>query len=466
MDNDLQALQQALQGQARGFFRPVAPVFVGRAPGRLDVMGGVADYSGSVVLESPIAAAAVVAMQRREDRRLRAWSIGPEAASLPQPLVEISLDDLFAGGALRPAEAVRQHLAERGARWAGYVLGALYILHDAGELPALEAGADLLVHSAVPMGAGVASSAALEVATMAAVERAFGLQLEDMRFTRLCQLIEHRVVGAPCGIMDQVTCTLGRAGELLALRCQPHELLGYESVPPGCRFVGIDSGVKHSVGASRYVRARVGAFMGLKIITRSAGEGHSDNGHYGGYLCNVTPAEMRERFYGLLPSRVRGADFLARYGPIDDSATSVDPAAEYSVRGPAEHAVYENHRVREFAELMGRARQGEPGVLAKAGALMYGSNWSYTYRCGLGSAETMAIVRIARRYAGRGVLGAKVTGGGSGGTVAVMLAGGAAHDRDVVEMIVRDYRSETGIEPRVIEGTSPGARQWGVRVLE
>jgi len=460
MDNELHALRRALENEVRGFFAPGGPIFVGRAPGRLDVMGGVADYSGSVVLESPIADAAIVALQRRTDRRLRAWSVGREAAILVRPRVEVSLDDFRADGTLKPAAAVREMLAAADARWAGYVLGAFYVLQAEREVPAFDAGADLLVLSTVPMGAGVASSAALEVAAMSAIEKAWGLQLEDMRFARLCQLVEHRVVGAPCGIMDQVTCGLGQAGELLALRCQPHDLLGYETVPDGCRFVGIDSGVKHSVGASRYVRARVGAFMGLKIIAT-----HLGHDPYGGYLCNVSPAEFRGRFYSLIPSRMRGADFLARYGPIDDTATGVDPEVEYSPRGCAEHAVYENDRVRRFARLLAEARAGKPEAMAKAGALMYGSHWSYTYRCGLGAAETSLLVRLARERARLGVLGAKITGGGSGGTVALTIDERAWDPQDAVETIARDYAGETGIQPRIIDGTSWGARQWGVRVI-
>ena len=460
IDSQLHAIRRLLENEARGYFTSGQPLIVGRAPGRLDVMGGVADYSGSVVLEWPIADAAVVVLQRRSDRQLRVWSIGPEAGQLGRDRVEVSLDDFAEGGGLKDEEAVRALFAERDARWAGYVLGAFYVL-QAEEGIRIDQGADLLLLSSVPLGAGVASSAALEVAAMSAVERAYGLSLEDMRFARLCQLVEHRVVGAPCGIMDQVTCTLGRAGDLLALRCQPHDLLGFETVPDGCRVVGIDSGVKHSVGANRYVRARVGAFMGLAIISRHAGRPPE-----GGYLCNVTPEEFRRAYYGLIPGSVRGADFLAAYGHIDDSATRVDLDAVYTPRGCAEHAIYENERVKRFAEYLARARAGDRSALAGAGEQMYGSHWSYSYRAALGSAETNLLVQIARRYSNRGVRGAKITGGGSGGTVALLLDEAEAGEGDPVLAIAREYEERSGNPARVVEGTSPGARQWGVRDLD
>ena len=262
--------------------------------------------------------------------------------------------------------------------------------------------------------------------------------------------------------MDQVTCTLGRAGDLLALRCQPHDLLGYEPVPDGCRLVGIDSGVKHSVGASRYVRARVGAFMGLKIISRHAGRPPE-----GGYLCNVTPEEFRSTYYDLIPNRIHGAEFLAAYGEIDDPATSVEPDAIYSPRGCAEHAIYENDRVTRFSGYLARAREGDRSALARAGEQMFGSHWSYSYRVALGSAETNLLVQIARRHSRRGVRGAKITGGGSGGTVALLLDETAAGDGDdpVLE-IAREYEQRSGNRARVVAGTSPGARQWGVREID
>ena len=150
----------------------------------------------------------------------------------------------------------------------------LYVLLAEGELPlappgapgGVLGGADVLLVSTVPLGAGVASSAAVEVATMRAAGAAFGARLDGLRLAALCQMVENRVVGAPCGIMDQVTCTLGEAGRLLALRCQPHDVLGWHAPPPGATFVGLDSGVKHAVGGRRYGRARCAAFMGREII--------------------------------------------------------------------------------------------------------------------------------------------------------------------------------------------------------
>src|SRR5439155_12944132 len=119
---------------------------------------------------------------------------------------------------------------------------------------------------------------------------------------RLCQRVENEIAGAPCGIMDQVTSALGEEGKLLALDCRPHRLVGQLPIPPGWNFVGLNSGVKHSVGASDYTRARASAFMGLRILEKESGINLS------GYLCNL-PASQWSEHRKRIAERVKGCDF-------------------------------------------------------------------------------------------------------------------------------------------------------------
>jgi L-arabinokinase len=187
--------------------------------------------------------------------------------------------------ALKPYADVRE-LFPPEARWAAYVLGVFHVLLAEGELEGLNGGADLLLHSTVPLGAGVASSAAIEVAAMRAVVAAYGGQTAGLRLAALCQLVENRVVGAPCGIMDQVTCALGRPDELLALACQPHEITGWHAPPAGYTFIGLDSGVKHAVGGRRYPVVRCAAFMGRAIIREQLRLSSEPEGRLA-HLCNL-----------------------------------------------------------------------------------------------------------------------------------------------------------------------------------
>src|SRR5256885_14872134 len=121
-------------------------------------------------------------------------------------------------------------------------------------------------------------------------------------------------------------------------------------MPESCRLFGIHSGVKHSVGGSRYGKARCAAFMGLAILEAEARE--SD---LRGYLCNLTPEALRRCYYKLLPGKMRGTEFLDRYRTTADSVTRVEPNTTYSVRGAVEHAVYENARVQRFIACLAAA---------------------------------------------------------------------------------------------------------------
>jgi L-arabinokinase len=227
---------------------------------------------------------------------------------------------------------------------------------------------------------------------------------------------------------------------------------------------GLDSGVRHSVGGGDYGSVRVGAFMGYRIIAELAGlravpDGEAvsvEDARWGGYLANLSPSEFEQRFAAQLPERIKGADFVGRYGGTTDPVTRVEHGRTYPVRVAAAHAVYEHFRVRAFAELLAGGEGGRRGELL--GELMYQSHASYS-ACGLGSAGTDRLVQLVRGAgAGRGLYGAKITGGGSGGTVAVLGRRGA--DREVGEVALR-YGEETGHVPHVFGGSSPGSASFG-----
>jgi L-arabinokinase len=454
MDTDLpdvQAFLRDLTGEP--MFREGEPLFVTRAPGRLDVMGGIADYSGSLVLQLPIREAALAALQRDPDPALHIVSRGAEAngrsASFSMPLADL----LTPAGEPLPYEDAQAYFRRDPRRaWAAYAAGAFPVLmRERGVRFA--GGARLLIDSAVPEGKGVSSSAAVEVAVMQAVAAAFDIPLEPRELALLCQVVENRVVGAPCGVMDQMTAACGEADHLLALLCQPAEIQGSVRVPEEIAFWGIDSGIRHSVSGADYGSVRVGAFMGYRIITDACGE------RWGGYLANVTPSELEQELAKHLPERISGAEFLARYGGTADPVTRVDPERAYAVRAPTAHPVYEHFRVRAVAELL----RGSPGerTLELLGELMYQSHASYS-ACGLGSEATDRLVELVRSAGtGSGLYGAKITGGGSGGTVAVLGRRGA---EGAVRKIAERYRAETGREPYVFTSSSPGAAAFDHRL--
>ncbi len=395
------------------FFGPDRIVVSGSAPGRLDVMGGVADYSGSLVLEYPIAESTRAYVALRNDRifRVQTDSI-PVASGVNE--VEVRLPKRFSYRTVT-------NLFPNESRWAAYVVGCAAVLERNVGVPIT--GADILIESDVPAGRGVSASAALEVATMAAFCNAYDVKLEDTQLPVLCQLVENVIVGAPCGLMDQTASYLGRKDALLPILCQPQTVRSPIPLPEGIYVVGIDSQVSHSVSGSAYSDARTAAFMGYEIIRKHLRQSRP----FSGYLANISPHEFNEEFRRLLPERLTGRSFLRRYERTIDAVTSVKSRKTYAIRDSTAHPVYENARVHRFVDALrqinkqvGRKRRS---MIAEVGSLMYQSHDAYS-TIGLGHPTTDQIV-VAARSAGpsQNVFGARVTGGGSGGTVCLLVAG-------------------------------------------
>ena len=236
-------------------------------------------------------------------------------------------------------------------------------------------------------------------------------------------------------------------------------------MPEELEVWGIDSGIRHFVGGADYRRVRTAAFMGYRIIADLAGlsaKRTGDSGHliiedqqWNGYLANITPEEFEREYAPRIPERMSGHDFLDKYDGITDTVTSVDPTVEYPVLAATGHPISEHGRVNSFAAILKDWRGDEQA--RKLGELMYGSHDSYS-ACGLGSQATDALVALARDSLEDGLYGAKITGGGSGGTVAVLGRRGAA---EAVYKIAAGYHEQTGYEPAIICGSSPGASAFG-----
>lgn len=459
--------------ELRAEFNPARPIRVSRAPGRLDVMGGIADYTGSLVCEMPLDRAAAVALQHRDDRQVQVFSFNLFDEHKPFAF-RVPLDSLI----VHPAEVLRREFAEPGRKWAAYIAGCVFALHDGGLIdlskPAVR-GLNLALYSTVPIGAGVSSSAAVEVATMINLVDHFDLRdrVDGMRVAALCQQVENQLAGVPCGIMDQVTSCLGQEGSLLRMICQPYELQPPLSLPPNVRVFGIDSGVKHDVGGPAYARTRCAAFMGHRIVLETMRRLGADSGHeligdpMHGYLANLDPDDYKAFFRSSLPRTIDGGEFLERFGPTIDSVTRVESDVQYAIQQATDHHVLEARRVRRFVEFLEQARNPEGAArgsaLDRAGHLMYASHQSYTMDAMLGARECDLLVQLVRRRERNGFYGAKITGGGSGGTVAV-LANASQRAEQALQEILAEYTRQTGKKPELFTGSSDGAWHSGTEI--
>ncbi len=403
---------------ASGFasFFAAGEVWIARVPARLDVMGGIADYSGANVCEAVLGAGVLMALQPRNDRTLRIRTMHAGIKALPVE-TRLPLDAFKSGDGLAGYAEIRTLCqANPLANWAAYIVGSIFTLLKE-EPVKLPFGFNLLLLSGVPMNVGIGSSAAVEIGTLSCLNAYLNLKISPSRMARLGQMAENHVVGAPCGIMDQTAITSGRQGCLTHILCRPGEVKGELPIPAGTGFVGINSMVRHSVAGSPYSDTRIGAFMGKKIINdirARTGRGALD------YLTELSSAELKQQFAAEIPEQILGSEFLKKHKTHDDPVTKISPDATYRVAGPTRHPVEENERVLKFMDALRAAKNGGEKSLVIAGECMFGAHESYRDNCRLSTAEVDFLVDTVRQRGTKaGLYGAKITGGGTGGTVAV-----------------------------------------------
>ena len=441
------------------------PRVVTRAPGRLDCMGGMADCSGALALQMPIAKAVIVAAGRRDDQRVAVEALGLPGSNEAQR-VDFPISRLY-GPAGSPLDGPSLAAAFAGCTWGGRVAGVLSSLLRCGELPHLSGGFNLLICSDVPSGVGLAASAAVEVAVARAVTALFDIELDTRRVTRVCRIASTEVAGALVGLVDHITCMEGQEGALLQVRCSPQEVLGLLPLPKDVSLVAVDMQMRSPIYAQRYEENRICSLMGKHLIERLARSAGANGELSAGSLAGIAPCEYVRRFRNELPVKTKGREFLARYGCPAGLEGLVEADRIYKVRSRTEHHIYENDRTHRMMERLARARRtGERDALVEAGELMYASHWSYGQRCGMASIEADALVNaIRQRGAARGLYGAKVTAGGCGGSLAVLSAATAQASEALTEAC-DEFTGRTGHPVTILIGSSPGAAAFGVRYLD
>ncbi len=449
---------------ANQFFTTSAPVYMSRAPGRLDLMGGNVDYTGGLVFQSTIREATWAAAQRRDDQRI--IFLNPqmrEEGWLER--VEFDLNQLTSEAAVK-----RLVNASPEVRWTAYVLGAFLLLRNRYPQQ-VKSGASIYIESEVPRNKGVSSSAAVEVAVMKAAAACYGIPLEGVGLAEACQWVENVIAESACGIMDQAASVLGDESHVLPLLCQPCELRPLVKLPEGLRCWAIDSGVRHAVTGIEYEAARAAAFIGYQMICEwenlqikkdeSGPIPRYTDPRWRGFLSNVVPSIFRSQYEQRLPELISGAEILSRGAEHPDPFTVVRPEVNYRVRACSRYAIEENQRIELFIELArGTTQQPSIAAFRQMGELMFQSHWSYT-ECGLGCKATDQLIDLVRQHRGDDLLlGAKITGGGAGGTVAVL---GSAAAASAFEKVVSEYARLKSFAPYVFEGSSIGADRYGVR---
>jgi galactokinase len=370
---------------------PGAPPRVAVAPGRVNLIGEHTDYNDGFVLPMAIARAAVIAFRRRADAVLRAESIAfgetkeRELASLSPP---------------------------GGSDWFAYVAGVAWAFASEG-LPVC--GMDLVVDGDVPIGAGLSSSAALELATARALAAAAGGPWDPARMARLGQKAENRYVGMNCGIMDQFAAAACEEGHALLLDCRSLETRPVV-VPEAAAVVVMDTGARRSLAASAYNDRRAACERVVAEIAKQRPEVRA--------LRDVSPAEL------------------------EAMAPRLD---EIDLRR-ARHVVAEIGRPAALAAAFAK------GDLAAAGRLMKDSHASLRQLYEVSCDELDLVTALANRQPS--CYGARMTGAGFGGCAIALVA---ADDVDAFcEEVLFGYKASFDL-PAALYPCRPAA---GARLLE
>ncbi|HMK37804.1 MAG TPA: galactokinase [Bacteroidota bacterium] len=389
--------RDSIELQAVSAFRKhfgATPLTVASAPGRVNLIGEHTDYNDGYVLPAAIDRATAVAAGPRDDDRL---VMNPGSAQ----------DESFSLSRLYPSDQ---------RTWTDYLTGVASMLQNRG---GVLRGANMYVYGNVPRGAGLSSSAALELAAAFALMEMNGLALTRVETAKLCQQAEHEFAGVKCGIMDQFVSCLGVKDHGLFLDCRS---LAFEHVPlpPGVELIICDTGVKRALAGSEYNRRREECSTGVRILASRLRNITA--------LRDVSPAELHDH-RGLL-----------------------DPV----IQRRCMHVVTENDRV------VRSARALRAGDLSEFGKLMYDSHLSLRRDYEVSCPELDLIVDLCA--GSDGVYGARMTGAGFGGCAICLAKKGFTGG--VIERLNAGYRLKSGRKPSVyVCAIDDGARARHVAAL-
>jgi galactokinase len=351
-----------------------APSLVSRAPGRVNLIGEHTDYNDGFVLPMAIDRDVRIAARPRPDRTIRMFSLNFNQRD------EFSLDAI-------------QRVGEK-VTWGDYVRGVAQVLQAEGHTLH---GAYLAIQGDVPTGSGLSSSAAIELATIAAFRALNNLDIDPVRAALLGQRAENTFVGVKCGVMDQFISALGQAGHALLIDCRSLKFCPVP-LPQGVSVIVAHTGVHRGLSSSEYNTRRGQCETGAQLLGVKA-------------LRDVSVEQFEARKHELPPEVARRC----------------------------QHVVYENARTLQSVEAL------ERGDLATFGKLMIESHASLRDLYEVSCAELDAMAEITHNAPG--CYGARLTGAGFGGCAVAIASQEAAPA--VVAAIERDYPVRTGKTPQV-----------------
>lgn len=477
-------LRRAVLG---GNKRSPAEIHIGSSPGRMDVMCGFADYSGSKAIQHPTVER-VVSLAVVEDAadqnslgmvRLACIQV-TKLSDLAQHVAtgdfkvretSFPTSDLFttAGRPKSDAELSKTFASyATGDRWELYLTGVLHRICEQCSPGTMLTSKDFTVAtiSDLPWNAGLASSAAVEVATAIAGGKALALPanlFEPVALSMLCKDVENNVVGAPCGILDQLAVTAPRDQttdySLIGIECrmplaaQPTYSL---PLPEGHSVIALESGVKRSTASTAYKTIQTSTAIGRTILQSFLDKEIE-------HLCDMTPSQFM-KYEDKVPDSMSGGEIHHRFHGLLPKISQYDvcAAVRHPVRASTQFPIEENHRVQVFGDILrglhGHTISKESG-LSMLGELMGQTHAGYR-KCGLDTDATSFLVEKLRNH--DKIVGSKLSGGGGGGVVIALAKDSFLNSPLQLEQLQESYTATTGLSFTLRRGTSGPAKYHGV----
>ena len=430
-----------------------------RAPAVVDVMGGIGEGSGALVLTATAALSFHAAAWRTADDQFRLRFITQADGGAPR-------DHAMPLSILRPdattAEQIIAHCREQDAE---EIAPSLLVLREAladGFMPGLNGGLCLVVENDFPSETDLGRHSAQAAAVIDAITKLFDLEPSRLVQSRICAAAIMRLTG----LFQQrkaMTSLCGPAeGVLLQLRFHPQLLCETLDLPEGVIVKAMATRLARPTTRQRLIETQTCSEMGHRLIMQIQKEDGQSPNPSSTRLASITPGEYVAKYRDRMPSKITRKAFMERFGTLRGLEDGdVNPKGIYKIRSRTEHHIYENRRVHDFVTSINRARRADAThSLSAAGELMYASHWSHSQRCGIGGVETDRLANAIRRHGpAAGLFGAKVTAGGEGGEM-VLLMHRHQDAHSALEQVVSKERAETRQPIRVYDGALPGAESF------
>jgi len=463
------------------------------SPGRVDVLGGFADLSGSFALQYPTAKR-VFCFVQFESGKIGKGEINLMTVSVPSlsalerdeiikyvstKFTSTNISKIYSSTIIQAkqlGEILKSECLLKGSndQWSFYLIGILRSmleiklkLESSFDRILMSTTINIVCISDIPWNAGLASSAAVQTAASIAIANALKIPtfyLDSPSLVELCRRNENEVVGSKCGVMDFLAVSQKFHGhnsdsKIIGITCKlPLETPPYlVPLPSDLSVIAIDSGVPRSTNSRPYGNVRISAAIGKHVVMNKLGEEIE-------YLCDLMPSQL-SYIHQNLRDDMSGQSILSEYEHLlpEDVCKDIELHNNYNVFSATMHPVEENFRANILESILRNLHNNQSlnenssRSHNQIGELLKQSHLSYS-KCKLGSHQTDTLVNLLLNLPH--VIGARISGGGGGGSVAVLVRNSVT--TNMFESIQEAYYRKTGLNFIVHKGSSGAAQYHGL----